>query len=245
MLFRSWLPPGLEVQGLFGENLLLVQDPQRNLGLVTRTGETVLPPVCRWIGPLSEGLAAAEQEDSRGGVRWGYLNESGELAISPVYEEARPFSEGLAAVRWEGQWGFVDRTGDLVVLPAYDWVSDFDQGLAAARALDGAGHPQYRLLDQTGRAVLSTADYDYLLPAGGGMALVAQGTSWRTFRWGILEQTGRLAAPLQYDWAEPFSEDLALVRLEEKWGFLDRSGRVTIPLVYDSACSFSGGLAYV
>ena len=48
-----WLPPGLEVQGVFGETLLLVRDPAGNFGLVSRAGETVLPPVYGWIGSLT------------------------------------------------------------------------------------------------------------------------------------------------------------------------------------------------
>jgi hypothetical protein len=46
--------------------------------------------------------------------------------------------------------------------------------------------------------------------------------------WGYIDKTGRIVIPLQYDWAEPFSEGRAAVVLNNKVGFIDTAGRVVI-----------------
>ena len=49
----------------------------------------------------------------------------------------------------------------------------------------------------------------------------------------------------KYEFAESFSEGLALVRLNRKFGFIDYSGKVVIDLMYDDASSFNNGIANV
>lgn len=50
---------------------------------------------------------------------------------------------------------------------------------------------------------------------------------------------------LKYDYAYNSSEDLALVRLNDKYGYIDKQGNEVIPLKYDDAYNFSNGLARV
>lgn len=49
----------------------------------------------------------------------------------------------------------------------------------------------------------------------------------------------------KYEFAESFSDGLALVRLNQKFGFIDYSGKVVIDLMYDDASSFKNGIADV
>ena len=63
---------------------------------------------------------------------------------------------------------------------------------------------------------------------------------------GFIDLVRRVIIPLKYDYAEPFIDGLALVRLEDKYGFIDRTGQKIIPLKYDYAESFSEeGFAFV
>lgn len=62
-------------------------------------------------------------------------------------------------------------------------------------------------------------------------------------------------ASLRFEWAESFSEGLALVGINGKTGFIDKTGRIVINPVFDpvgsfsfgmpSFCGFNGGLAAV
>ena len=56
--------------------------------------------------------------------------------------------------------------------------------------------------------------------------------------------------PFVYDWADAFSEGLAVVMREDRngdWqsGFIDKKGNEVIPFVYDGSGAFSEGLAAV
>ena len=68
--------------------------------------------------------------------------------------------------------------------------------------------------------------------------------------WGYIDKTGRIVIPLQFDWAEPFSEGRAAVILDKKYGYVDGTGRLVIPLQFDASQyreppPFQGGLAAV
>jgi hypothetical protein len=67
--------------------------------------------------------------------------------------------------------------------------------------------------------------------------------------WGYIDKTGNIVIPLQFDWAEPFSEDRAAVVRGKKYGFIDPTGREVIPLRLDVSLSpphpFEGGWASV
>lgn len=56
------------------------------------------------------------------------------------------------------------------------------------------------------------------------------------------EKTG-LAA--KYDYAGPFYEGLARVKLEKKWGFVDTTGNVVVKPKYNEVSNFSDGIARV
>jgi WG repeat protein len=55
--------------------------------------------------------------------------------------------------------------------------------------------------------------------------------------WGYIDKTGKIVIPLQYDWAEPFSEGRAAVLRDKKYGYIDITGRVVIPLQFDTSLS--------
>lgn len=53
------------------------------------------------------------------------------------------------------------------------------------------------------------------------------------------------AVPPIYDYAEDFSEGLALVVIANKYGYIDKTGSEVIPVESNDAYSFSEGLALV
>lgn len=66
-----------------------------------------------------------------------------------------------------------------------------------------------------------------------------------SFKYGYIDQTGKLTILPQFDEATGFSEGLAVVKIGSKYGYIDKTGRVIIPLQFDKAISFSEGLAVV
>ena len=84
--------------------------------------------------------------------------------------------------------------------------------------------------------------YDDALDFSEGLAGVKQNG-----KWGFIDKTGAEVIPFIYDVVQPFSEDLAAVRLEPDGliGYIDKSGKEVIPFKYHRAMPFSEGLAAV
>jgi hypothetical protein len=64
-------------------------------------------------------------------------------------------------------------------------------------------------------------------------------------RWGYVDKRFKFVVRPQFDWAEPFSQGRAVVKVGRKWGFIDKSGKVVIQPKYDLVWRFSDGLARV
>jgi hypothetical protein len=65
----------------------------------------------------------------------------------------------------------------------------------------------------------------------------------RNFKYGYIDEAGRIVVYVKYDEVSQFSEGLAAVRIKDEWGYIDRSGRVAIGFRFDIAESFHDGLA--
>jgi len=63
--------------------------------------------------------------------------------------------------------------------------------------------------------------------------------------YGFVDRSGNIVIDMKYEFAEDFSEELAVVRLNGKFGFVDRTGKTTISFIYDDAASFLDGRAEV
>ena len=61
----------------------------------------------------------------------------------------------------------------------------------------------------------------------------------------FIDKKGNEIIPYEYDSVNLFSEELSIVKLNDKYGFIDKTGKESIPLKYDHADSFSEGLAMV
>ncbi len=61
--------------------------------------------------------------------------------------------------------------------------------------------------------------------------------------WGYADSTGAIQIPYQFEEAEYFSENLAVVKKNGKYGYINKSGFVIIPCNFKEAESFEEGLA--
>jgi hypothetical protein len=65
------------------------------------------------------------------------------------------------------------------------------------------------------------------------------------YKYGFINQTGKMVISPQFDRAEGFSDEKAAVKVGGKWGFIDRRGQVVISPQFTWVHSFSEGLAWV
>ena len=64
-------------------------------------------------------------------------------------------------------------------------------------------------------------------------------------KWGFADTLGKIVIAPQWDMANDFSEDLAVVGLNNKYGYIDKMGIEIIQVQYDSAGNFFNNLALV
>lgn len=64
-------------------------------------------------------------------------------------------------------------------------------------------------------------------------------------KFGYVDEKGKEWIEGKYDYAEEFSEDLAVVQVGRYFGYIDRKGEIVIPLQYTQAAYFHQGRALV
>ena len=64
-------------------------------------------------------------------------------------------------------------------------------------------------------------------------------------KYSYIDTAGAVISGERYDYALPFAEGLAPVRIGKLWGYIDKRGTMTIAPRFDSASSFSEGLGLV
>lgn len=65
------------------------------------------------------------------------------------------------------------------------------------------------------------------------------------YKWGYIEETGRLVIDNKYDNTRDFSEGLAAVNFKGKWGYIDTRGKKQIEFKFRSAFPFKEGIARI
>ncbi len=197
---------------------------------------------------FSEGLAVIKKGDKYG-YKYGYIDKNGDVVIPVQFDQALGFSEGLAAVEKDGKWGFIDKNED-VVIPMQDelyFARSFSEGLVVAEK-DG----KYGYIDKSGDMVIPIQythfnGLDCVFDAI-DLSFTEGLATFATFDSGIgfIDRKGNVIIPSDlYDYADPFSEGLAVVCKDGKSGYIDKTTSVVIPIQYASAYPFSEGLAAV
>lgn len=138
-----------------------------------------------------------------------------------------------------GKRGYIDRSGRIVINPQYDSSFEFSEGLALV--------------------CVGPCDPD----SWRGYRLTKQGETERieqTFKYGYIDETGKMVINPMFESAETFSENMAGVCVgrgcyyrspsdkseeEGKWGYIDETGAMVIPPQFGYVSTFNEGLAPV
>src|SRR4051812_41995881 len=153
--------------------------------------------------------------------RSGFVNNRGQVKIAPQFEQAAPFSDGLAVVSVGGRAGYIDTDGKFVINPQFDGGAPFSEGLAAVKVGEAWG-----FINKRGKLVIP-AQYQWAsanIPPqfSAGLAAVSRGPGTPV---GFIDKDGRMALAPHYDYALPFSDGLALVRVGGRYGFINSNGK--------------------
>ena len=88
---------------------------------------------------------------------------------------------------------------------------------------------------------LPSKQYDFQGPYCNGIAKVKKNK-----KWGFIDTTGAVIAPMKYDEVENFNDGLARVRVSQKgWGLLNTSGQEIVKPMFEWIFDFQNGKAKV
>jgi hypothetical protein len=251
-------------------------------GYIDDTGKLILDFQYDEALPFADGMAAI-----RIGVQWGYIDDTGRLAIAPQFETPYSFSQGLVQLVSGAAVGFMDKSGRTVIETQFATANGFHEGLAAVSLNDGSGY-----IDVSGKVVLRLPGITAAEDFSEGLAVVSEDgicgyinklgeyaferrflyatefcdglavVEYDSYKYGVIDKTGRLVKALHYDRVEAISEGRAPVinggefaawrRDDASWteaktraGYVDEAGELVIPLNHAVCNPFQGGLALV
>jgi hypothetical protein len=178
------------------------------------------------------------------------VNRFGVVAIAPKFEFARDFTGPLALVRQDAMLGFIDETGDLKFMLPSNTQDATELSEGRVWFCDSSRH--WGLCDDRG-AILVDPKYDNVMKVfSGGLAAVNLGAQWRSGasfptggEWGYVDRQGALRIPVQYKFANAFSEGLASVSNPHGTSFIDETGALVIDVGAFTAGDFREGVAPV
>ena len=195
------------------------------------------------------------------GILYGFVDHKGKFVITEQFDYANPFSDGFASIEVDRQHGYINHAGQWLTTQRFAEATDFHDGVAwviekgdcAADGLCGVytvGKPpippavsrrcRYSLLNTKGEIVAAEAYLD-VKPFSEGLAPVSDGKLW-----GYSDRSGKLVIPLQFDYAQPFSEGVAAACTSAtSCGHIDNTGAMVIPATFRETRDFSEGLAAV
>jgi hypothetical protein len=203
-------------------------------GLMTLSGEVIVPAKYHSINFFSDGMAAVRLFD-----KWGFVNANGDEEIAPQYSEViRPFNKGDALVRTLNKFLLISAR-DTLLLPQYEFVSDVF-GKTISYIKDG----KIGFLDLYGEE-LTAPIFDEVIINEGDVFFGKRTLENGTERWSLINSSGKIIVVDKYLEISRYSEGLAAVKTEKGWGFIDLNGAEICVPKYDIVRNFSKGMAAV
>lgn len=191
---------------------------------------------------FNEGISIirVESSDEKYTNKLSYCDKKGKRITNMEFIQALPFKNGLARATVDRKsWCVLNRNGwiheikDVFIHPpSYnpDGTATFN-GLLTLQTVDSIGNI-FDGTDVNGITIGSTS----ISPTVFSVNDV----------FGFFNDTlGVVTIQPQFNQAQPFSEELAAVKIGEKWGYIDKSGKIVIPTIFDSAGQFTGGRAKI
>ena len=201
-------------------------------GVISFTGEEILPIEYDYISTFSEGSAVAALHG-----KYGYVDKDFRWTIEPQWEAAGPFSAGMAAVKKDGFTHLIDLNGNIVFSCAEEEMQGkticWDECIAVCDSMKGT----ITLYDREGEVMhfFRNVWLPHTAETKGKMLRIIE-TSNNEAQYGYLDlSAGKMAIPPTLYSAEDFAEGFAIVRPTETQGYgvIDSEGNYVIAPEYE------------
>lgn len=244
--------------GSFSEGMAriaVIENGMKKYGFIDKTGKIVIEPQFGFAEGFSEGFAKVMVGDSN---KYGFIDQSGKMVIEPQFDDVSDFENGLAVVSIADEDEVfhrvaIDKTGKFVFGPGYEVSYGFDGFVEGMARVYDTEKSITAFADESGKTVFELSldhDDDIYDNFSEGLLRVRVYVSGG-WKYGFVDKSGKMVIEPQYDYAQRFSEGLALIGVGDddedtrKYGFIDKSGKIVIEPQFEDAESFDKGLASV
>lgn len=207
----------VEAVGEFAFNRLPVRKGKL-WGFLDTAGNWVQKPMYAHFFSFSESLAAVLYQGS-----WGFLDTAGNWAIPPKYQLVRSFSEGKAAVKSSEKWGFINNLNEWIIEPTYAEAFSFREKLALVKF-----QQKWYFLNPNGFTPiqLNLSINAFVFTPSSGFKENYFLFQNENGKYQFLAKNGLLLTTYEFDYAEPFYNGLALIRIDNQNLYLTNKGTI-------------------
>lgn len=216
----------------FTDGLAIAQKTiEGKYGVIDKDNKVIVPFTYDEIYPFKNGIAKVGIEQ-----KYGYINTKGQIVVPLIQNAAINYTENLAKIRKNGEYGYIDTTGKMVIQPQFTDAEEFESvGLARVKK-----EGKWGIIDTKGNFIIQPK-YEFIYPLKGKIGRIIHRK-----KYGFIDITNRkeIIAP-EYESAEDFSADLALVKKDKNIYFINTQNQIAFHLTFDHAEPFYEGVAVV
>lgn len=155
--------------------------------------------------------------------------------VHAAYDMGGIYEDRAWFVLEDGLHGYIDGQGNVAINAQYEKASSFSGGYATVVMGGKTG-----VIDREGNLVIA-CEWDYVSSsADQGRRCVKKDELY-----GMVDQTGKVIVPVEWEKSFSFSDGMAAVCREGKYGYINEVGDVVVEPRYTMAYSFAGGYAVV
>jgi hypothetical protein len=175
-----------------------------------------------------------DYRDCKGG-KWALIDSGGKVLLQPQYERVSPQAQNQAFIQRDNRWGLYDLTSkNALIAPQFTRLEYVTNRTVAAYRGDTAA-----LLNLRGDTLIGFL-YQGYKDAGDGLFQFRQQDAW-----GLIDSTGRVLIPAQYDQVLVRNADWIQVWKSGQIGLYTRAGVQVSPPIYREVKDVEGRIALV
>jgi WG containing repeat len=149
--------------------------------------------------------------------KYGIVDSAGKVIAAPVYEQQPVFGDGMFRIYKNGKYGFCDAGGKEIVAPQYDYATPFRDGFTTVTKGNAT-----IIIDKTGKqtgTLQTTVSEAFKVSCGRIRFRAADG------RYGYADVTGKVIIEPQFQAADDYVFNRAIVEQNGRYGLIDRNGK--------------------
>ncbi|RSK26021.1 DUF3298 domain-containing protein [Bacillus sp. HMF5848] len=222
---RFIIKPQFSVVMDFQDNGFAIVSKEGKYGVINESGQFIVRPKYESIMPFSQGLAVVTTEKG-----YSVINEKGRIITQKAYKFIGDYENDFALVadtteEYPYAYGYLNKRGRVAIPIQFKGATNFYEGVAVVQKEDD----KFVLINQQGD-ILKEYDYPFVGEHTGSYLVFQQEEGGL---YGYIEENGNVVISPQFQFAQPFQHDLAVVTVPNKGvGLIDSEGKFILKPKY-------------